>query len=205
MLPLPTIYKRSVPFGKYPVKSVKCEDIKDLQRFSVDTTTTLTAIFTPGHTDDHVSFLLEEDRAIFTGDCVLGCGTSVFDDLYDYMKSLERLRQVILSSESNSDRFIQRIYPGHGPVLTNALHKIEEYISHRSLREQQIMHVLKENIGWIPAIEVVDIVYGLDISPIIRISALMNVSHHLQKLRQDGKVDTTFPDMWRYRIIPVDK
>lgn len=52
----------------------------------------------------------------------------MFEDLFTYMKSLE----VILNLSPHL------IYPGHGPVVEEAVTKIKEYIEHRNTREKQV-------------------------------------------------------------------
>lgn len=91
---------------------------------------------TPGHTSDSLSFVLPAERAVLTGDTVLGRGTTVVahpdGQLGAYLDSLERLHALAEAQE------ITRIWPGHGPVIDDALAAIDFYQAHRQERLQQV-------------------------------------------------------------------
>jgi ribonuclease/clavin/mitogillin len=141
---------------------------------------TLRAIHTPGHAPDHLCYYLEEEKALFTGDVVLGAGTTVIPDdtgdLGQYMDSLRRLLQLDLET----------IYPAHGPVIRKPREKIHEYISHRELREQQILGALADG----HPLEVMAIVKKIytDVPEYLHQAAASSVRSHLKKLRNEGRV-----------------
>lgn len=161
-------------------------EITDGQKFEVEGAT-LTAVHSPGHTVDHMVLLLREEDAMFTGDNVLGLGTAVFEDLSEYLSSLEKMKGL----------FSGRAYPGHGPPLADGPAKITEYIRHRRQREDQVVQTLRskraeveasESNTWTP-MELVKIIYS-DVPETLHPAAAGGVTQILHKLQDEGKVST---------------
>jgi endoribonuclease LACTB2 len=165
---------------------------------------TLQLLHTPGHTDDHVCAFLKEERAVFTGDTVLGTGSSVFSNFKDYMQSLQALQ----------DLQPLRLYSAHGPVVMDGAARIAETIRHRTLREHQVLQVLRDRTlgpmrasttdtaaspphgvgegaataaGALNIRAIVDLIYKTT-PPELKDAAGTNVFHHLKKLVSEGDV-----------------
>ena len=143
---------------------------------------TLRAVHTPGHATDHLCFVLEEEQALFSGDNVLGIGTTVIPshggDLLDYMRSLGRMLALAP----------RRIYPAHGPAVADGCAKIREYIAHRDAREEQILAALVRGDADIATI--VKRVYT-DVPEILHAAAAHSVAAHLGKLEREGRAHRT--------------
>ena len=154
----------------------KFEELKDGQEFKIDDMT-LKVFHTPGHTTDHVILFDEQTKALYSGDCILGEGTAVFEDLYDYMKSLE----LILSLNPSV------IYPGHGDVIDDPVEKIQYYINHRNERERQILEAIVASQKPLTTMEIVKIVYTTTPRHLYP-AAAVNVNQHLIKLKKEGKI-----------------
>ncbi|ETO15733.1 beta-lactamase-like protein 2, partial [Reticulomyxa filosa] len=158
---------------RFTLKYVKHGDI-----IIVDDETTLECIYTPGHTSDHIALYCKQEKAIFSGDCILGYGTAVFDDLYTYMKSLETLLKYDC----------EIMYSGHGPVITKPLDKIREYIEHRNKRENQIIEqLIKYKQTGLTSNQLVQFIY-VDTPSHLYYAAEKNVLNHLSKLITENKV-----------------
>jgi len=169
--PKPTVYKSQIK------EAQGLEDIKDGQKFEVEGAT-IRAFHCPGHTQDHMAFIFEEEDAMFTGDNVLGHGTAVFEDLSTYLDSLEKMSHQVLG----------RGYPGHGAVIGECRAKIIEYIEHRKMREKEVLEVLSGDIErGLGSMDFVKIIYQ-DVPENLHVAAARGVVQILEKLAGEGKV-----------------
>lgn len=140
----------------------------------------LEVLHTPGHAANHLCFLLEEERVLFTGDMVLGDMYSVVSpasggDMAIYVEQLQRLRKLRL----------RRIAPGHGDVIEEPKAVLDDYLEHRATREKEILAVVRRGPARIG--EIVETLYA-DTPEALHDAAGWQVHAHLLKLRADGKV-----------------
>jgi glyoxylase-like metal-dependent hydrolase (beta-lactamase superfamily II) len=134
----------------------------------------LVVMATPGHNDDSTSFRLGD--ALFTGDHIMGGSTVVVEDMSAYLASLERLEGIGLD----------RLYPGHGPVLDSPDETIRSYLDHRREREAMILEAVRRGATTVEA--VVEGVYA-DVDDRLHPVAAVSVTAHLRKLAGEGLVD----------------
>jgi glyoxylase-like metal-dependent hydrolase (beta-lactamase superfamily II) len=140
---------------------------------------TFECVYTPGHTSNHTCFALEEEKALFTGDHVMGWSTTVVTppdgDMAQYMASLRKLFV-------RDDR---TLYPTHGAPIRDPKPFLEAYIDHRLAREAQIVACLRDGIETIP--EMVARMYA-DVDKRLHPAAARSVLAHLIQLEQEGRV-----------------
>ncbi|MDQ3140186.1 MAG: MBL fold metallo-hydrolase [Pseudomonadota bacterium] len=140
---------------------------------------TLEAVATPGHTSNHLCFALPQERALFSGDHVMGWSTTIVSppdgDMAAYVASLERLL--------GRDDAIY--YPGHGPAIDNPQRWVRGLIGHRRQREGQILRCLRAGEGQIAAM-VGSMYKGID--PDLHPAAARSVLAHLIDMEARGLV-----------------
>ncbi len=141
----------------------------------------LRALHTPGHTLDHVCYLLEDESALFAGDLMAGTGTVVVGsgrgELASYLASLDLVAEVAPAI----------LYPGHGPIVDDPAARIAEYREHRLGRERQVFDALVD--GCTTVAEIVERLYA-DVPRHLHAQAGRNVLAHLMKLEDEGRVQT---------------
>jgi len=173
------IYKNTPEHGQRP--------IEDGQLFCVEGAT-IRAVHGPGHSHDHMCFILEEENAMFTGDNVLGHGTSAVEELGLYMETLRKM-------QSHKCRVG---YPAHGAVIPDLPGKITGELAQKTRREKQCLLALErirseeksaEHSGSVTVSELVDVIHGDQLDEQVRKLALEPfMDEVLRKLTEDGKV-----------------
>jgi glyoxylase-like metal-dependent hydrolase (beta-lactamase superfamily II) len=134
----------------------------------------LQVLATPGHSSDSVTFLDADDGTLYTGDTLLGRGTTVVAHpdgvLADYLTSLARLAGVAA----------ERIRPGHGPVVTDVAGWIAYYRRHREERLDQVRAALAGGATTVD--DVVETVYA-DVDRILWPAAALSVAAQIEYLQ----------------------
>ncbi len=124
-----------------PAYCVGADPFTDDEVITVDGLS-LRVVTTPGHTADSVSFVLPHERALLSGDMVLGRGTTVVahpdGQLAAYFESIERMRALVTDGE------VDVIWPAHGPVLDEAGAVLDFYLAHRRQRLDQVSAALEQ-------------------------------------------------------------
>lgn len=141
---------------------------------------TIEALATPGHLSNHLCFALREEKALFTGDHIMGWATTVIappdGDMGAYFESLEKL----LAREE------EIYYPTHGAPVKNPKPFVRAIRTHRRIRDGQILDQLKKGRTTIP--EITAAIYA-DVDKRLHKAAALNVYAHLIRLVKTGAVE----------------
>jgi len=159
---------------------IEDNDLVELHQQATGLSWRLRALWTPGHARGHLSFYEERTGTLITGDCVVGFGTVVIappeGNMNHYLASLRRYLELPK---------LTALMPGHGPVIADARSKIEEYIVHRTEREQMIVRAMSAGASTPP--EIVKAVYT-DVPEAMHQLAELSVRAHLEKLESDNRI-----------------
>lgn len=139
---------------------------------------TLEFVEAPGHTYGSLAVFVRETRALFTGDNVMGSGTSVINpgegEIALYLQTLDRFLRIEPAV----------IYPGQGPVVTDPRAKLTSLIAHRKEREREIIALLAVSPMTIE--QIAGTLYA-DVREGVRHLARRQVESHLLKLEGEGR------------------
>ena len=171
--------------GQYHARVARHPDLADGDVVRVGALD-LTALHTPGHAPDHLAFWMPDDRVLFTGDLILGRGSSMVTypegDVAAYLRSLERVAELRP----------RLLFPGHWDPVEDAEAKIEEYRQHRLAHERQVVDELDRG-GPGTATGLTERVYSDELAAteareqLLR-AAEMTLRAHLRKLVDEGRV-----------------
>jgi glyoxylase-like metal-dependent hydrolase (beta-lactamase superfamily II) len=143
---------------------------------------TFECVYTPGHTSNHMCFALKEEKALFTGDHIMGWSTTVVTppdgDMAQYMASVKKLIA----------RDDEILYPTHGAPVTDPKPFLKAYLEHRVDRENQILACIGDGVETIPAM--VARMY-VDVDKRLHPAASRSVLAHLIQLVNEGRATKT--------------
>ena len=139
------------------------------------------AVYTPGHISNHLCFAVKEDKALLSGDHVMGWSTAVISppdgNMADYFASLRKLLP----------RDETLYIPTHGAEIHNPNPFVQAYIEHRLGREAQILARLKEGPQTIPQM----VAKNYADTPLhLHKAAGRSMLAHLVQMAKDGRVKT---------------
>jgi glyoxylase-like metal-dependent hydrolase (beta-lactamase superfamily II) len=160
--------------GFAPDRVLRDGDVLDCGEFR------LRAVHTPGHASNHLCYLLEGERWLFTGDHVMQGSTVVISppdgDMIAYLRSLDNLLALDLAA----------LAPGHGRVIEKPHEEVRRLVAHRLKREKKVVDAFsKMNPATLD--DLLPLVYD-DVPQAIHAVARRSLHAHLIKLRDDGRV-----------------
>ncbi|NUZ06125.1 MBL fold metallo-hydrolase [Piscinibacter koreensis] len=164
----------------------------DGERIRLGPDATLRCVHTPGHASNHICYLLEEEKLLFTGDHLMQGTTVVINppdgDMAVYLRSLERL----LGEE------LEWLAPGHGFLMDAPHDVIRATIAHRLAREARVLEDVQRN-GPSDEASMVTRVYA-STHPRLHGVALRSLRAHLYKLEAEGAVRRDGEGRWAAAI-----
>ena len=164
--------------------------LADGDRLQLGEGVTLRVIHTPGHASNHLCYLLEEEKLLFTGDHLMQGSTVVINppdgDMAVYIASLRRL----LSED------LEWLAPGHGFLIDQPHAVVNKTIAHRLGREAKVLAALQAQAGPTSETALVAAVYA-DTPKALHAMALRSLRAHLLKLRTDGRASCDASGDWR--------
>ncbi|MGW8269853.1 MAG: MBL fold metallo-hydrolase, partial [Burkholderiales bacterium] len=141
---------------------------------------TLRALHTPGHASNHLCYLLEETRMLFTGDHVMQGSTVVIGPPDGSMQAYLRSLEALLGED------VAVLAPGHGYLIGEPHKEVRRLIAHRLAREGKVLAAL-ERIGPSTLEALLPAVYD-DVHPRLHRVAARSLGAHLEKLVAERRV-----------------
>ncbi len=169
--------------------------LSDGDRIALGEGVTLRAIHTPGHASNHLCYLLEEEKLLFTGDHLMQGSTVVINppdgDMAVYLASLRRL----------FDEDLEWLAPGHGFLIDQPHEVVRKTIAHRLAREAKVLaavHSATKDGAAVDEAALLALVYA-DTPQRLHAMALRSLLAHLSKLRDEGLLHEDAPGRWTTR------